>query len=351
MPAPLSALHFISADVPDLACELLATEMQLSSEAAPLVLDLSGEQWITGHPSAAGGRQGCYAAVPFALSLWQELEPRLEPWLQLLQLQGRDPLLLPPLPGVDMLLRCLFLASRLEPGCAASVLLPAPGEALALLELARTGPALIETLLDPLLQWWDQTRQSLSSLELVLRLRLPSSDSLRLSPDWRVRLEQLAQTLSSDGDWQLSLILHARNDGGSLLGQRLGCMAMRGFLPTRLGLHGPGAAALLAQPPDWWPDALPAELLSGAPETHELAQLLHVEATLVPLIRLDSSTQELILALPGVAKQQLEIHQIGDSIILVALGLRRRIELPPQLRDRTCSGASLREGWLRLRFS
>ena len=168
-------LHFVSADLPSLACAVVA------AQGRGAVLDLSGEQWLSQRAALLPELElHSYRAVPYSLGLWQQLEPRLADWLQLLELQALQPLLIPPLPGVDMLLRCLALAEALEQNADLTVLLPAPSEAMALLELARTGPALVETLLEPLLSWWDQTRQALASLERVLRLRLPSAGSMCL---------------------------------------------------------------------------------------------------------------------------------------------------------------------------
>jgi arsenite-transporting ATPase len=349
-----SGLHLISADVPDLAIRLLGSDTRLSAAGARTqVIDLSGDQWLaTGQTLPEAATLLRYAPTPYALHLWSQLEPRLAAWLQLLELADRDPLLIPPLPGVEMVLRCLYLAESLDQAEMATVLLPAPAEAMALLELARTGPALIDTLLDPLLQWWDQTRQALASLELVLRLRLPSSAELRLTPAWRSRLERLAQLLSEVGDWDLSLILHVGCGGTALLGQRLGCMAMRGFMPTRLGLHGEGTAELKEDPPSWWSDGLGAQLLSTGFDPGELTLLLQGSSATGSRSRLerDGASQELVVPLPGIDKDQLDIRQVGDAIVVMSLGLRRRLELPPQLRGSQCTGASLQEGLLRLRF-
>ena len=338
-----SDLHCISADLPSLACALVEAEQRLPGRAGAAVLDLSGEQWLAPPASA-------YSAVPYAMQLWQQLEPRLEAWLQLLQLQQLEPLLVPPLPGVDMLLRCLALAEALSEQRPLTVLLPAPGEALALLELARTGPALVESLLEPLLAWWDQTRQSLSSLELMLRLKLPSSQSLRLDASWRLRLEQMAALLAPEEAWQLSLALECPDSEARLLRQRLSAISLRGFMPSRVGLHGAAAAELAAAPPSWWPAELAATALVNPPDP-EVFNAFLAQAPCADRPHLDADAFVLRLPMPGVDKAELDVQQIGAQIVLISHGLRRLVPLPEPLQAKQCSGARLEQGWLELRFS
>ncbi len=342
-------LHCVSADLPSLACGLIAADQQLRG---PLhVLDLSGEQWLD--PAIPAGSLRTYAAVPYALNLWQDLQPRLDAWLQLLQLQQLEPLLVPPLPGVDMLLRCLALAEALDEAFSQerplTVLLPAPGEALALLELARTGPALVESLLEPLLAWWDQTRQSLASLELVLRLKLPSSESLRLDPRWRQRLERMAELLAPQAPWQLSLVLECSDPQARMLRQRFCSISLRGLLPSRVGLHGMAAAAVVDHPPSWWLQDLQAMVVPAAPEASALEGFLK-QRPCEARAHLDPEGGRWLVPMPGVEKDQLDVQQIGTEMVLIGAGQRCVISLPESLKGQQCSGARLEQGWLELRF-
>ena len=348
MPSSRPAVHLISADLPLLACRLVAAERARLAERPPAVLDLSGEAWLAQlqalHPDAG---LTSFEALPYGLQLWIQLQPRLEPWLQLLELQELEPLLAPPLPGVEMVLRCLCLAEAYERNPDLTVLLPAPAEATALLELARTGPSLVEGLLEPLLLWWDQIRQSLSSLELVLRLRLPSSAGLRLDDTWRRRLERLAEALGPDGGWQFTVALDQGDPAAELLRCRLIGMAFRGCVPSRLGLHGPGAAALLAAPPDWLPSALPVLALEPSADEEALVSLLALASLEPPT---PSGPDRIILPLPGLLKSELDVQQIGSVLVLRSQGHRRLVPLPAALEGKLCSGARLEGGWLELRF-
>jgi arsenite-transporting ATPase len=342
MPYPHPALHLVSADLPGLACALVAAEQEHAAAEAPVILDLTGEAWLEGHLPQASLIS--YGAIHYGLSLWEQLQPRLDPWLELLELKQVEPLLAPPLPGLDMLLRCLCLAEAHARHPQLTVLLPAPSEAAALLELACTGPALVEGLLEPLLLWWDQTRQSLSSLELVLRLRLPSSVGLRLDDTWRGHLQRLAEALRAEqGAWQFSVVLDQADGAAELLRRRVGAMALRGFIPTRLGLHGSAASALLASRPAWLPQDLPAVPL----DEQGIAALLALEAA-APTAA--DAEDQLVLPLPGVLKEELDLQQIGSTLVLRVRGHRRLLSMPERLQGKTCSGARLEGGRLELRF-
>lgn len=336
-----SGLHLVSADRPAVACDLVVAEQARTASQASAVLDLTGEAWLHGRLPEAG--LNSYDALAYGLSLWEQLQPRLDAWLELLELRQLEPLLAPPLPGVDMLLRCLALAEAHERHPHLIVLLPAPSEATALLELARTGPALVESLLEPLLLWWDQIRQSLSSLELVLRLRLPSSAGLRLDDTWRGRLERLAAALSPDGSWLFSLALDQPDADPELLRRRLAAMAFRGCVPTRLGLEGAGAEALLRSAPAWLPAALPCVVF----DPRQPEALLQLE----PAQRLQATeADQLVLLLPGALKGELDVQQIGSVLVLRSRGQRRLVRLPASMEGAVCSAARLEGGRLELRF-
>lgn len=337
-----SGLHLVSADRPAVACDLVVAEQARAASLAPAVLDLTGEAWLPERLPEAS--LNSYDALAYGLSLWEQLLPRLDPWLELLELRQLEPLLAPPLPGLDMLLRCLALAEAHERHPHLIVLLPAPSEATALLELARTGPALVEGLLEPLLHWWDQIRQSLSSLELVLRLRLPSSAGLRLDDLWRGRLERLAAALSPDGSWQFTVVLDQSDADPELLRRRLAAMAFRACVPTRLGLEGAAAEALLASTPSWLPGAFPCVAF----DPREPDALLQLEpAARSPMAEAD----QLVLLLPGALKRELDVQQIGSVLVLRCRGQRRLVTLPVALEGKVCSGARLEGGLLELRFS
>jgi hypothetical protein len=190
----------------------------------------------------------------------------------------------------------------------------------------------------------------LSSLELMLRLKLPSSQSLRLDASWRQRLEQMAALLAPEAAWQLSLALECPDSEARLLRQRLSAISLRGFMPSRVGLHGAAAAELAAAPPSWWPAELAATALVNPPAP-EVFNAFLAQAPCAARLHLDADASALRLPMPGVDKAELDVQQIGAQIVLISHGLRRVVPLPEPLQTKQCSGARLEQGWLELRFS
>lgn len=348
--------HFISADLPQLACRLVIAAQHVAAERAsvPVAVDLSGEQWL----SACGAMPGelrSFEAVPVALGLWEGLEPRLEGWWRLLGLARRDALLIPPLPGVEALLQGLYLAEQLDAlaatGQPLTVLMPSPGPAMALLELARTGPDLVEGLLDPLLRWWDQTRQSLGALPKLAGLDLPSATELRLEPHWRKRLERMAHLLSTQASHDLTLGLEAGDSEGGLVRHRLSRVALRGGHPTRLLLHGRAAATVREVLAEMgvapvMATALEADDLSLG----ELMAFLRSADVNPSGVELDREVGTLSLPMLGLRKEHLQVRQLGSMIVLLSGGHRRLLALPAPFEGQRCVGAKLEGGRLELRF-
>jgi arsenite-transporting ATPase len=317
------------------------------------VVDLSGEQLLAASGDALVMLRS-FEAVPMALRLWEGVRPGVDDWLRLLALADREALLVPPLPGVEALLQCLFLAEQLEdrqPSQRLIVLLPPPGAAMALLELARTGPDLVEGLLDPLLRWWDGTRESLGGLGKWVGLDLPSADSLRLDAAWRGRLERLASLLTEPRAHQLTLCLEAGDEEGRLTRHRLGRFALRGLHPTRLLLHGARAAevrdALSAAGES---SGLATAVVCGDAAIDALALLLTEAGGAPEGVVIDGEAGTLSLPLPGLRKEELQVRQVGGVIVLLSGGHRRLLPLPPPLERRKCVGANLAGGRLELRF-
>jgi len=168
-------LHLNSADLRE---DSLALELQLSVQLSrngqsPLVLDLTGEGLLM-----SVSKPGESFLLNQALTqTWEKIHPQLRDWFELVEAR---PEVAPPLPGDESLLQCFALVGWLPQASDSDgiVLLPPLHMALKLLELARTGPALLEQTTQPLLDWWRNTRCKLASLETLLRLDLPDVQDL-----------------------------------------------------------------------------------------------------------------------------------------------------------------------------
>ena len=343
-------LHLISADLPSDALALVGhLQQRLSTQGEPYqLIDLSGDGLLASLHTAPSEvirfQQGDYQ-----LLVWGRIKPALNDWLNLLQLQDARPELMPPLPGLAQLLQCCALADWLAPAPECGpvpetvVVLPPLQQALELLQLARTGPALLDQWLEPLLGWWQETRRSINRLDLLLRLTLPDGDALRLSPPWRERLNHLAHQLSDPRSHQLLCVL----DGGArqvnLLQDRLCRIYLRGFQPARLWIRGSGAGPSL--------QALAA--IRGAmavgygPELHnggcQLDAWLDQPWIAEQLLdwSLEAETASCNLLLPGLRKELLQVQQLDQELMIGVGGFTRQVTLPEALANKQCTGAKI----------
>jgi len=316
------------------------------------VVDLAGDLNLARPPSSL---EHCDVTC-WAERIWQQLLPPLAPWLELLELDaaGAEPPPLRTVPGLDAVLRALFLAQcwqNLPEGHSLVVILPPPDQALEILQLLRRGPDLLEGLWKPLLDWWALTRQRLAQFELVLRLKLPTADSLELSPDWRARLQQLARRLADDEQpVEVLLGLALEQQDLPLLDTRIAALPLSGQSHLRLWLdtHLPDAA-LKAQASQW---QLPLLVAASEQATPQFSAWL--DKPLTQPARLwsnDATGMRCRLFLPGVSREGLQVRQREQQVRIHFAGLRLELTLPADGSQLTCCSARVEAPWLKLGFS
>jgi hypothetical protein len=353
--------------------QALAALVHQDAGRSILAIDLSGG---AAPPPAAAPAPGldwrAYAGEPWADQIWQQLLPVLQPWWELLdgaaavaERPGRQ-----EVPGLDAVLRCLFLADQ----CAGQstsqdtspvphmlVILPPLEQALPMLQLACRGPELLEGLWRPLLQWWSQTRQRLAQFELVLRLRLPSAESLELSERWYGCLEHLAQRLSpaaATAEVLLAVAADAADLGdlGGLgdLGARIAALPLCGLSRLRLWLDADLPDAMAAQVQR----QLAIPVLIGNQQRQVLErQHLDSQAWLrQPLPQQTLLWQEgeglrrCRVHLPGLQREGLQVQRIGQILQIRSAGLRLAVPMPPGWSQLVCRSARIDSPWLAIDF-
>lgn len=315
------------------------------------VLDLAGDLSL---PELPQPLQRCDAET-WADQIWQELVPALSPWLALLELEaaGAERPALRAIPGLDSVLRALFLAHcwQSRPADASLlVVMPPPSQAVEILQLLRRGPDLLEGLWKPLLVWWGLTRQRLAQFELVLRLKLPTADSLELSPAWRSRLQQLAERLSDPHTPTETLVaLSVDKDDLPQLDARVAAWPLSGLSHLRLWLEARLPGAVAKQLAARW--QLP---LLVATSGSEPALLTWLEQPLIKQAQLwlnDGEGWRCRLFLPGVARDGLQVRHREQQLWIRSAGLRLDVALPEAWAQLTCRSARVEAPWLELGFS
>jgi arsenite-transporting ATPase len=352
-------LHLISADLPSDALALVGhLQRRLASQGDPAqLIDLSG-QGLLASPDWGGPKATIFEHEPYLQLAWGRIKPELSDWIDLLQLQDAQPERCPPLPGLGQLLQWIALADWLAPGVGEGatdetvVVLPPLHQALELLELAGRGPDLLDAWLEPLLTWWQESRRSLSRLDLVLRLSLPDGDVLRLNPLWRQRLGQLAYQLADPNRHQLLCVLDGGLGQTTFLGDRLCRTYLKGFQPARLWLAGSPVLPVLAGLA-----AIRGPLVIGhGHQLHDggsqledwLDQPWQAEATLD--WGMGDGAARCRLLLPGLRKALLKVQQMDQDLLIQVGGSSRIVPMPRDLAGQQCTGARISGRYLLLKF-
>jgi len=281
--------------------------------------------------------------------LWNELNPHAKEWWDLLDISEKKSAELPSLPGIEDITRLIFICRHLNIDNSDQdivVILPQPHHAIRLLGMAQQGPFLIENLLEPLLNWWDNTRKSLSAVETLLRIKLPSSQQLRLSAQWRHYFEYL-QTMCSDRMLhRFYLILDGADQSILHLMRRLSLCGMNAVTPSGLIMSDLDSQVMIQIS-----NELDASMIELTPSDQlNKAKIEQIERKYKANHFIDTAHQSISIYLPGVKKSDLVIKQFSTTIFLFYLGHKRVIELPESLNTLTCQRGQINLGWLTLCF-
>lgn len=330
--------------------------LPLSQDIASSIelIDLTGE----------GMMEGAHALLPThcvvnhfnhantVREIWTTLNPHAKEWWDLLDITTKQAIELPALPGIEDLTRLIYLSQKIENVGQEHhkiIVLPQPIHAAKLLKMAQQGPELIDQLLEPAMNWWDSTRQTLSTVEKILRLKLPSSQQLRLNLTWKSRLMRLQELIKDRTCHHLSFLLDATHLSHSQVMNRLGVFSMCGSIPHAVCLVGLETTVMedienqfTLSPMTTSKSIKPPNLSTEHQEKFETKSL--------ETIQLDKRNKRVKIFLPGVLKEELVIQQVEQTIHFVYRGHHRAIQLPDDFSTATCERAQISSGWLTLSF-
>ena len=286
--------------------------------------------------------------------LWEQLNPHAMEWWQLLDIASKQSTELPPLPGIEDLTRLIFFSEALDSATTDTILiaiLPTPLHTLKILGMAQQGPALIDQLLEPLLNWWDTTRQTLSAVEKILRLRLPSSQQLRLNDAWKGRLHLLQKTISDRSNHHFTLILDGKNYKPTQLRYRLSIAGMHRAIPHILIVEEASTETNAEIENECRNGPIMINKSIAAPDLVQESKTSDEKKAINRIEEWDEESLCARIFLPGVTKSDLNIEQIDASINLIFNGYCRNIALPMKFLSKQCARAQITQGWLILWFS
>ena len=244
-------IRFLSCDRYTLLQLYLTQLVSKSSDASSLqLLDATGENWtFEGLAESVDIEQ--FNHLKILDQIWQELQPHAKEWWELLDIAQRDAFELPAVPGIEEFSRLIFIANHLENHLAKNnsshliIILPAGLNGIKLFEMAQLGPIVIEDLLEPILNWWDQTKKSLVALETLMRFKLPSSAKLRFTDRWRHKFECIQQITSKRNMHQLITILDCEGYSYKSISRRICQYSMHAAMPSQLILSDIKSASVL----------------------------------------------------------------------------------------------------------
>ena len=287
--------------------------------------------------------------------LWSQLCPHAEEWWKLLEINSKKSIELPFIPGLEDIAQLLYLAEISENQSESStqlILLPHPSETIKLFQLAQNGPHLIDNLLEPLLNWWDKTRGSLSTVETLLRLKLPASKQLRLSDNWKSRLEIFQQKLSSGNHNPLIVFTDCESQPVSLIEEKIKVMGFYGAIPWHL---------ILTDLDNKTTKLLSDKFCGGSLRhiSNETDQVSNPNSILSAKtnfqaensFQINEEEKTIKLYIPGIESSELQIQQIDQTLHLIYKTHHRTIDLGGSWSKQQCSRANIESGWLNLSFT
>ena len=294
-----------------------------------------------------------FNALHYTEKLWTKLSPHAEDWWKLLEVNNKKSIELPFIPGLEDIARLLFIAEATEEHIKDAhylVILPHPIESRRLIKLAQNGPQLIDDLLEPLLNWWDTTKASLSTIEKLLRLKLPDSSQLRLNEEWKSRLEELKETLHPDRINPFILFMDCEGQAMHEIEDHISSLAFYTAIPSHLilsGLNRENIASFQA-------------IYSGGPlhyisddfdHTKNQINALKSKDTRRPSLISNTTEKTIKIYLPGIKKSDIKIQQIDETVHITYKSHHRTITVSDSLKYHQCSRASVQSGWLCLWFA
>lgn len=343
---------FASADRYHALQELVSVfTKQLPADKHLHVLDISGER-MSIQNTTNNWTLTYFDHSEVAKSIWQTLNSHSNEWWKLLSLDDKDSLELPELPGIEDLTRIIQLSEvihQLKNHEVLIVVMPPPLHAIKLLKMAQKGPDLIEKLLEPLLNWWDTTRKSLSAVEKMLRLHLPSSKQLRLTENWKTKFHELQTITTNRNKHNFVAFLDQESKDFDQLQHRFSTFAMQGALPTHFAIQNGGTDILQQIQSDYGNTPLNVIKWSNIKPEIDLNTLLDEDKN-KQIEFTDEDNKEIHLFIPGVQKKSLMIKQTVGNIHILHQGSHRSIDIPETWRTLRCQRAQIESSWLILKF-
>ena len=318
------------------------------------VLDVTGENWNFSEFNASN-KIVQFNHLRVIESIWQELKPHAKEWWDLLDLSEKEAFELPTLPGIDDLTRLIFIANHIESHMLGNqagdliVILPPGIKGIKLFEMMQQGPIIIENLLEPLLNWWDHTKQTLAAIETLMRLKLPSSKKLRFNEYWRLKFERTQDITSNRDRHQLVAILDCEGHNLSTISNKVSLYGMHSSIPSHLIMCGSKFEAIqcfCSKISSQW-----MQVMCWQTEQEDASTSKSLEThTGTETSRIDHQNMIRSYFMPCIDKKEMRIQQVDHLIFIFYHGYQRSINISDFKSGAICKNAQIDNNWLTLNF-
>ncbi len=282
---------------------------------------------------------------------WPAVTQKIAPWLNLLKLEyllSQQP---PFLPGLEDVLRTLFLIDKIKENTNNTLILhlPQPAQAQRFLMGIINAPELIEQLYNPLITRAGQLKEKLNGLEAIFNFQIPQNTNQLMPADLSGKLKEVSELLQDPS--RCECYLYATNEK----------MAKKDV--TQFNLCGIQVKKL------WLNYSLMSEELNEISQDLSPSKILHTSSanefeskkdawlserlgSEMPVIYTKDSEGNSIasILLPCLDKKQINVQRCGSKLQLSIGCLRRTYPLPSLFDELSPCGARLVDRRLEVRF-
>ena len=322
--------------------EMLAKAVATHNQGSSLI-DITGEAEL--------GSAMNFNCVEELNRRWPAITEKIAPWLNLLKLEYLLTKQPPLLPGLEDVLRALFLIDKIIENMNNTLILhlPQPAQAQRFLMGIINAPELIEQLYTPLITRAWQLKEKLNSLEAIFNFKIPQNTSQLIPAELIGKLKEVSELLQDPS--RCECYLYATNE--KMARKDVSQFNLCGMQVKKIWLNYSLMSEELIEISQ---ELSPSQILhtnsASEFESKKDAWLSEHLASETPVIYTKDSEGNSIasILLPCLDKKQLNVQRCGSKLQLSIGCLRRTYPLPSLFNELSPCGARLVERRLEVRF-
>lgn len=282
---------------------------------------------------------------------WPAVIQKIAPWLNLLKLEYLLTKQPPLLPGLEDVLRALFLIDQIEENTSNTLILhlPQPAQAQRFLMGIINAPELIEQLYNPLVARAGQLKEKLNNLEAIFNFQIPQNTNQLIPADLSGKLKEVSELLQDPS--RCECYLYATNE--KMAKKDVTQFNLCGIQVKKLWLnYSLMSEELIEISQDLSPSKILHTSSANEFESKKDAWLSERLGNETPVIYTKDSEGNSVasILLPCLDKKKLNVQRCGSKLQLSIGCLRRSYPLPSLFNELSPYGARLVDRRLEVRF-